>query len=121
MPEESSLTISFDVLLHGKTDDVSVAAADVDKLRPSPQAIETCHRWLSQQGVTCHRTDFGLACEADVELFEALFKVRVVKHQASPAAAAVYLMDDEPQPPQEIKELVSQVTVAQPPTYFGKG
>lgn len=118
MCDETSSTIPFDVLLRGETEDISVAAADLNKLRPPAEAIERCFRWLSEQGVTCHRTDFGLACEAKVALFESLFDVKVTKQQAGATSPACYRLSGQPKTPAEIGSLVSQVTVAQPPTFF---
>lgn len=118
MAKETSSTISFDVLLRGETDDVSVAAENLDRLRPPAEAIERCFRWLSKQGVTCHRTDFGVACEAPVDVFEALFRVHVIRKRTSATAPPSYQVQAQPQPPPEIESLVSQVTVAQPPTLF---
>ncbi len=120
MFEETSSTISFDVLVRGETADVPVTPANLDKVRPPPEAVERCFRYLTQQGITCHRTNFGLACEARVELFESLFEVRVTKQQASPAAAPIFQMQDKPRPPREIENLISQVTVAPPPSFFGE-
>ena len=116
MADQAEPTIAFDVLLRSETDNVEVAVANVDKLRPPPEAIERCHRWLSKQGVTCHKTDFGLACEAGIELFERLFGTRVKKQQDTPSS---YALESEPQAPSEIEALVSQITLVQPPTYFG--
>lgn len=118
MSAPESATISFDVLLRGTSDDVSLASADLDKLRPPADAIEFCHRWLSEQGVTCHRTNFGLGCEAPVQLFERLFSVRVPSSPRNASAAASEELQSEPKPPQEIAHLVSQITIARPPTFF---
>ena len=119
MSEATGPTICFDVLLRGETDDITVASANLDKLRPPAEAIERCFRWLAEQGVICHRTDFGLACEAKVDLFESLFGVQVTRQQGSESAPPTYLLSDTPQPPPKIGQLVSQVTVAEPPTFFG--
>ena len=51
--------ISFDVLLRAAGRDVPPSTATIDQLRPPPENIERCLRWLSDRGVTCHRTDFG--------------------------------------------------------------
>ena len=119
MSQSPDATVAFDVLLRGETDDVTVASANLDKLRPPAEAIETCFRWLSEQGVTCHRVDFGLACEAKVELFESLFGVRLTKQQHRAPGTLPYQLSEEPESPPEIRHLVSQVTLAHPPTYFG--
>ncbi len=120
MDEVSRATIAFDVLLRGNTDDLHVASvAGIDSLRPPPENIEQCFRWLSEQGVTCHRTDFGLGCEAKVELFESLFSVQVVAQRTSPESPPTFTAQGTPQPPPAIAEVVSQITIAHPPTLFG--
>ena len=116
MSKETSSIIAFDVLLRGETDDVSVAAVDLDNLRPPPEAMERCFRWLSNQGVTCHKTEFGLACEAKVERFETLFGVRIIKEQSVTPTCD---LEVEPQAPADIADLVLQITVVKPPTFFG--
>ncbi len=120
MDEVSGETIAFDVLLRGRTDDVDVASVTgIDSLRPPPDNIERCFRWLSEQGVTCHRTDFGLGCEAEVTLFESLFSVRVVAERTSRESPPTFTAQGTPQPPPAIAKVVSQITVARPPTLFG--
>lgn len=115
MSKKSSSIIAFDILLRGETDDVEVAAANVDKLRPPPESIERCFRWLSNEGVSCHKTEFGVACEATVEHFETLFGTRIIKEQSG---APNFDLEVEPQAPADIADLVSQITVARPPTFF---
>lgn len=112
-------TIAFDVLLRGATDDLSVAPANIDSLKPSPDAIERCFRLLTGRGITCHRTDFGLACESTIDLFETVFQVRVDADSSGPNAPVTYHLRGEPRPPSEIGSLILQVTISQLPTYFG--
>lgn len=118
MPKQPSSKVSFDVLLRGETDDVSVAAASLEKLRPPAAAIERCFRWLSARDVTCHRTDFGLACEAKVDVFERLFDVQLTRLPTGGATPPSYQLKGEPRPPSEIESLVWQITLTQPPTFF---
>jgi hypothetical protein len=98
------MSISFTVLLLGETTDTQ--AADIHKLRPKPGVVDFCLRRLSELGVTCHRLDFGLACEASAGLFENLFGVTVTEYEVS----------GEPQPPEEIAQYVDQITIDRPPT-----
>ena len=114
-----SETIAFDVLLRGAADDVSVAPADIDALKPPPESIERCFRWLTAQGITCHRTDFGLACESEIDLFQSVFQVEVDSDQPRPDTPATYHLRGELRVPPEIEPLVLQVTIAQPPAFFG--
>lgn len=118
MSEKNDSPISFNVLLRGETDDVSIAASNLDRIRPTEEAIERCFHWLSEQGVICHRTDFGLACESTLELFESLFCVQVSKQETDTAAPVSYQLQGEAHPPSEIETLVSQVTLTHPPTFF---
>ena len=114
-----SETLAFDVLLRGATDDVSVASADIDALKPPPEAIERCFRWLTAQGITCHRTDFGLACESGIDLFQTVFQVEVDSEEPGADVPATYRLRGELRVPTEIEPFVLQVTIAQPPTFFG--
>ncbi len=111
-------TIAFDVLLRGESGNVDIAPANLEKLRPPAESIERCFRWLSEQGITCHRTEFGLACEAKIELFENLFGVQVTTRSEG-AEPPVHEINSELKIPTEIEKLVAQITVARPPTYFG--
>lgn len=116
MSDAANRTIAFDVLLRGESDDVEISAASLEKLRPSPDVIERCYRWLSGRSVTCHKTDFGLGCEASVEVFESLFGVSVT---SDPSQSASPKLDGDIQIPTEIENLVSQITLVQRPTFFG--
>ncbi len=116
MPNKTTSTIAFDVLLRGETDDMDVATANLDKLRPPPEAIEKCFRWFAAKGVTCFRTDFGLGCEATVELFQSLFDVKLKQIGAEQPH---YQIDGELHISKEIADLISQVTLVRPPTFFG--
>lgn len=109
--------ISFDVLLRGDSTDVAHVAVDVHKLRPKLGVIEFCLRSFSELGVTCHRLDFGLACEAPPELFESLFGVTVTG-RTDDSGHTVYEVSGEPRPPKEIAQHVDQITIARPPTLF---
>ena len=109
--------VSFDVLLRGPGGDVPISAATLDQLRPSPEHLERCFRWLSTQGVTCHRTDFGLACEAPLDVFEKLFSVSLARRKGKDGRPW-FELTEVPIVPAEIAALVDQVSVAPPPDFF---
>ncbi len=109
--------VSFDVLLRGRGGDVPPSAATIEQLRAPPEHIERCNRWLSAQGITCHTTDFGLACESPVELFERVFGVSL-ERRATGGGRPSFQLTQDPQVPEEIAPLVDQITLAPPPTYF---
>lgn len=118
MPQASTDMLSFDVLLRGgEAEEVVPAASTIDQLRPPPGAIERCYRWFAERGVTCHRTDFGLACQATVALFEKLFGVKV-RSATSPNGQRTFTMDGQPGVPSELSDMIEQVTIARPPTFF---
>jgi len=110
-------SVAFDVLLRGPMGDVPISTATLDQLRPSPEHLERCFRWLSAQGVTCHRMDFGLACEAPLDVFEELFSVSLAR-RTTKAGQPWFELTQTPEVPVEIAALVDQVTVAPPPAFY---
>ena len=114
MPKNS--TIAFDVLLRGKSTDIDDAASNLELLRPTSEAIEKSFRWFSKQGAKCNKTDFGLACEAKAEIFEALFSVKLEEDSGSDKS--FHKVESELQIPAEIESLVLQVTLPRPPKFF---
>ena len=109
--------LKFDVLVRseGAATDTLPSLRTLDELRPSPESIERCLRWFAVQGVTCHRTDFGLACEAAISTFKEAFGEDAL--QRDPAgdwqvAATMNL-------PPEVSDLVAQITISHPPEWFG--
>ena len=118
MSEASRSKVSFDILLRGESSDISTASVNIDNFRPPATAIEHCYRWLSEQGVTCHQTDFGLACESNAELFEQLFNVTIEKTVSRKSGQMTFETKTDPVPPKEIEQMVLQITIAKPPTLF---
>ena len=106
-------------MLRGATDDLSVAPANIDALKPPPESIERCFLWLTAQGITCHRTDFGLACECGLDLFQSVFQVAVDSEEPGAGMPARHDLRGELRVPPEIEPFVLQVTIAQPPVFFG--
>ena len=66
----------------------------------------------------CHRTDFGLACESNAELFEQLFNVTIEKIVSRNSGQITLETKTDPVPPKELERMVLQITIAKPPTFF---
>ena len=126
--DDSTGTISFDVLLKGTAGDATPTLANIDQHRPSPQVVEECFQWLTAREVKCHRTDFGLACETGAENFKKLFP-KLIESEGPPSGKSENLTDSRPEStsenestkfriPNDLRELVAQVTICQPPTFF---
>ncbi len=67
------------------------------------------------EGVTCHRTDFGLACEAATSTFKEAFGEDALRRDPAgdwQVAATMNL-------PPEVSDLVAQITISHPPEWFG--
>lgn len=118
MYEEGQSKVAFDILLKGESSDLTSAPANIDSFRPPAKDIEHCYRWLSQRGVTCHRTDFGLVCEANTDLFEQLFNVTIDKIDSENSGHVFFKAKTDPVPPKAIEQMVLQITIARPPTLF---
>ena len=73
--------VEFDILLKAPGSGKTPRVDNIDQFKPPAEDIAKCRRWLASQGVTCHSTDFGLACSATVEIFEALFFYQARTHQ----------------------------------------
>jgi len=110
-------TIHFDILLRsagsGKTPDVS----NIDQFRPPPENIEKCRCWLASKRITCHSTDFGLACSASVELFETLFSTKVKRSGLGPGMPPWHC-SSPPKGPREIEEYIDQISISAPPELY---
>ncbi len=89
----------------------------IDEFRPTPDAIEECRRWLTDNGVICHPTGFGLACSTPEETFNSLFPRR----RNSDAVAESGQGDEtieEFNPPEAIAHHVDQITLSREPDFF---
>lgn len=117
MNGENLPIIQFDILLKAMDSIDIIDLSNIDRLRPPPENIEKCYRWFSSKGVTCHTTDFGLACSAPVELFESLFSTNVERSK-SKIAAPSWDCSPPPKAPPEIEEYVDQISITASPELY---
>lgn len=111
--------VVFDVHLKpalAEVDEVPTVAT-IERFKPPPEAVIRCARWLSEQGVTCRDTGFGLACSAPQGRFEALFTVSLLWRPPS-VSNSPWLMHGVPQAPQEIADVVADITLTGLPELF---
>ena len=117
MTDEQGDPIEFDILIRppasGKHPDVK----NIEQFRPDPADIEKCRRWLVSKGVTCHPTDFGLACRTSRNGFESLFSTQVNRERPSPGNP-MWTCQRDPQPPSEIAGCIEQITISVRPELF---
>lgn len=109
--------LSFDVLLRSLGTGRRPTLKNIDDFRAPAEKIEKCKRFLVGRGVTCHVTPFGLGCSAPVETFETLFKVKL-KAGGPVRGAPVFQIEGTIRTPQEIEELVEQVTLTVEPEFL---
>lgn len=108
--------VSFDVRLRAPGSGHVPHVTTIDQCRPPAGAIEKCRRCLSTGGMTCHETDFGLACTATRERFESLFRVRL-RPAAAPGIPPFEIVG-EIHVPQAIEKDVEEITLSAPPEFF---
>ena len=118
MTKQSESGVSFDVLLRAPGSGRVPNLTTIDQFRPPAEAIEKCRRCLSADGVTCHATDFGLACTATRERFESLFRVRLRPVAGFAPGMPPFQIVGEIHLPQVIREDVKQITLSAPPEFF---
>ena len=75
--EPDSDWVQFDILLRAPGSGGSPSVETIQQFRPDPGVIEECRRHLALRGITCHATDFGLACGAPRALFEEVFSTHL--------------------------------------------
>lgn len=109
--------VSFDITLKGAVPGAPAGPTTLDDLRPPPEAIERCVRWLASKGVSAHPTAFGAACSCPPDLFEALFGVAVESGGAGRGGPS-YVANGEPTPPAEIADIVESITLTGAPELF---
>lgn len=117
----SSDSIEFSVLLRSPATDAGLdaSAATAESLEnyyPAPDAIESCGRWLAGAGVTCHPTNFGLACSAPRKLLEELFSTRLEISES--ATGPKYKFAVDPTIPAPIAGTVHRITIEAAPEFF---
>lgn len=108
--------VEFEVLVRGPSAGAPPSVETVEGLRPRPADLERCRRYLADRGVTCHATDFGLACSAPRRLVEALLgsQLEPVESTTGPPWRFV----GAPRAPDDIAELVEQVSLVARPELF---
>jgi hypothetical protein len=118
MTEKSpSDIVEFDILLKAPGSGKTPHVDNIDQFKPPAENIAKCRRWLASQGVTCHSTDFGLACSATAEVFEALFSTKLERISSAPGAPC-WGCTSPPQAPDEIEDYVDQISIAAPPELY---
>lgn len=109
--------INFDILLKPAGSNKIPLVDNIDQFRPPAENIEKCRRWLTSKGVTCHSTDFGLACSTPLETFEILFDTKV-EHSRSGPGMPSWRCSSPPKAPPEIEEHIDQITISAPPELY---
>ncbi len=109
--------IGFDVLLKSSASGGMPSLNNIEQFKPPQENIAKCNRWLTSKGVTCHATDFGLACSAPAELFETLFSTKVKYTRSSPGAPCWH-STSHIKVPLEIAEYIDQISISAPPEFF---
>ena len=117
MKKSDPETISFDILLRARGADKIPDIKTIDEFKPSPEHIEMCRRWLDSKGITCHATEFGLACSAAASLFEKIFSTKVQRKRTAPGKP-VWQCSPPPKAPPELDEYIDQISVTAPPELF---
>ncbi len=109
--------IQFDVLIKGQGGRQRPDLKNIQYFKPAPDDIEKCRRWFEKKAVTVYPTEFGLSGETTKKHFESIFKVRLILAD-SRAAEPPFRMSSEPHLPDEIAELIDQITLSAPPELF---
>lgn len=117
MNEKQSNIVGFDILLRAPASGKTPSLENIDRFKPPPENIEKCHQWLASKGVTCHPTEFGLACSAPAEVFESLFNTKVKRGKSAPGVPPWHC-STPPKPPHEIEEYVDQISIPAPPKFY---
>lgn len=117
MARNKSDNIEFDILVRAEASGETPDVSNIHRFRPDPEDVEKCRRWLAGKGVSCHTSEFGLACSASRQLFESLFSTKVEPLEQGPGKPPWRLLND-PEPPAEIADYVEDVTIAVPPELF---
>ena len=117
MASNSVDQVSFDLLLRTAGSGRIPTVENIHEFHAPAEEIEKCRRWFASQGITCHATQFGLACTATRESFESIFSVRLTPTQGGPGAHS-HQMSEEAKPPPELADLIDQITLSAPPEFF---
>lgn len=112
-----SVKIEFDILIRNKATDETPDVNSIELSRPEPEDIEKCRQWLVGMGIVCFTTEFGLACSASRELFEALFSTRLELLAKRPGRPR-WLLQRDIKPPVEIADYIKEITLSVPPELF---
>ncbi len=115
---ESVNDVAFDILLKADAAPDTASLATIEALRPEPEEIERCRRWLVTRGVNAHSSGFGISCTAPAPVFEALFNVKVEFCDPLPGQSSYRIVDGSPDLPKEIADMVDQVTLSVTPEFF---
>lgn len=109
--------VRFDVLVKSALSGGTPNLGNIRSFKPEPEVIERCGNWFRKKGVEVYVTPFGLSGRASKEIFESLFKVRLIEAPGDVGEPG-YTMEAEPQFPEEIAELVEQMTLSRSPQLF---
>jgi hypothetical protein len=117
MSNTDSGRIDFEILLRSPGSKRTPHVDTIDQFRPDVEAVEYCRRWLSDKGVTCYPTEFGLVCSASKELFESLFSTKIEPVRQMPGKPPWRFLSG-PKPPSEIAHYIEQIEIPAPPELF---
>jgi hypothetical protein len=121
MTDQTGMTaesVNFDILMRLPAEGSGPALATIDGLRPAPADLERCRRWLLGHGVAAYSTGFGFACSMPRERFEALFQARLEVQPKAPGRPP-FRFAEGPRIPDEVADLIGQITFSPPPELFG--
>ena len=109
--------VTFDVLIQPPSDDAIPTPESIAGLRPDPEIMERCRRWLYAQGITAHSIGFGFACSMPRERFETLFRTRLEPTEPAPGMPPL-AFSREPTVPEEAAGFIGGITLNAEPVFF---
>jgi hypothetical protein len=110
--------VMFDILLHSAGSGRLPHGGNVQDFYASPDDIEQCRRWFAERDMILHATAFGLSGSAPREQFESVFAAKLSPNDSKQGQPG-YKVLVEPKPPDDLREMIDQVSVISVPELFG--
>lgn len=114
-------TIQFDVLLRGPGGSGVPSVTSIDDFKPKADDLLRAERWFNARGVTVYKTEFGLCCTVSAPLFESIFHVHLQPPSKPAPGAAPLSFEGSLHIPDELKDIIDQISLTPPPEFFQDG